>query len=97
VKMPDRQQAGETPRVRTLDDRQSQQQRRLQNRDQPANHERHAIEIGDLRGGEVERAAQNSGKNKHPRHAENILQPQDQQLIVGQPCVDADVENFFAR
>ena len=69
----------------------------MQNCDEAADHESHAIEIGDLLGAKIEGAAQDAGKNEHPRHAEDILHTQDQQLIVGQPFINADVEDLFGR
>ena len=93
--MTDREQAREASRIGALDDRQPQQQRRLQDGDEAADQKGHAVEISDLFRREIEGAAQNAGKHEHPGHAENILQSQNKQLIVRQPFVDADIEDFI--
>ena len=95
--MPDREQRGEASGIGPLRNRQPQQQHRLEDGDEAADQERHAVEIGDLLRRKIERSSQYAGKYEHPRHAENVLQSEDQKLIIGQAFIDADVEDFLGR
>ena len=91
--MPHRHQRREIPGIGSLDDRQAEQQHRLQDGDDPAGGEAHPIEIGDLLRAEIEGAAEQSGKDEHPRHAEDVLQAEDQRLPHRQLLVEADLED----
>src|SRR5665213_323390 len=95
--MADGEKTREAAGVRSLDDGKPQQEGRLQDGDDTADHKGHAVEVGDLAWRQIEGAAEDAREHKHPGHAEDVLQTEDQKLARGKSAFDADVEDSFRR
>src|SRR5580700_6560023 len=95
--MTDCEQRSKIARISSLHHWQPEQPHGLQNGDEAADDEGHAIEVSDALAGQVEGPAEQAGEHKHSRHSKDMLEPEDQSLSKGQPVIDTDVERSSAR
>src|ERR1700739_1557549 len=84
-------------RISSLHHGEPEQPNGLENGDEAADDEAHAVEISDAFRGQVERSAEQAREHKHSGHSKDMLQPQDQSLSKGQPVIDTYIERTGVR